>query len=207
LASALARSLGIELPDPMPRALEDAPSLEIDAAPSLSLTASPGEPGIATRRIAILVADGMAGNPIAEAVSKLTKAGAVTRLLSTRLGYVTDAGGTRFEIDATLENTPAVLFDALILPDGADAVEALSKDGRTLEFLKDQYRHCKTIWVLGESSKLLEKAGIFEVLPSGETDPGLILTASGEAEGAAEDFIAALGKHRHPQRDSDPPLI
>ena len=140
-------------------------------------------------------------------VEALTDAGAVTRLVSTRLGFVTDAEGARFEIDATLENTPAVLFDALVLPDGADAVEALSKDGHTLEFLKDQYRHCKSIWVIGASSKLLQKAGIFEVLPSGEQDPGLLVTPAAEADGAIESFIGAIGKHRHPQRDSDPPLI
>ncbi len=207
LANPLAKSLGLELPDAMPRAIDEVPRPEIDSAPSLSLMALPGEGGIATRNVAILVADGMTGAPIGKAVEALTKAGAVSRLLSTRLGFVTDRDGTRFEIDATLENTPAVLFDALVLPDGIEAVDALSKDGHTLEFLKDQYRHCKSIWVLGASSKLLQKAGIFEVLPSGAPDPGLLVTAAAEADSAIETFIAAIGKHRHPQRDNDPPLI
>lgn len=207
LASNLAKSLGMELPPAMPRAIEDIPSPEIDSAPSLSLMASPGEPGIATRKVAILVADGMTGDSIAQAVETLTKAGAVTRLVGARLGSVTDSGGTRFEVDATLENSPAVLFDALVLPDGEKAVSSLVNDGHALEFLRDQYRHCKTIWVLGESSKLLQKAGIVEVLPSGESDPGLLLTPSARAGAAINAFIAAIGKHRHPQRDSDPPLI
>ena len=207
LASNLAKSLGMELPPAMPRAIEDIPSPEIDSAPSLSLMASPGEPGIATRKVAILVADGMTGDSIAQAVEALTKAGAVTRLVGARLGFVTDSGGTRFEVDATLENSPAVLFDALVLPDGEKAVSSLVNDGHALEFLRDQYRHCKTIWVLGESSKLLQKAGIVEVLPSGESDPGLLLTPSARAGAAINAFIAAIGKHRHPQRDSDPPLI
>jgi catalase len=54
---------------------------------------------------------------------------------------------------------------------------------------------------------LLQKAGIFKVLPSGEPDPGLLLTPSAEADSAIDAFITAIGKHRHPQRDSDPPLI
>jgi catalase len=207
LASTLAKSLGIDLPDPMPRAIEEVPRAEIDSAPSLSLTASPGECGIATRQIAILVADGMTGAPIAMAVKGLTKAGAVTRLISTRLGFVTDNQGTRFEIDATLENTPAVLFDALVLPDGADAVDALSKDGHTLEFLKDQYRHGKSIWVMGESSKLLQKAAIVADVPSGDRDPGLLLAPAANAKTTLAQFIEAIGKHRHPQRESDPPRI
>jgi catalase len=207
LAATLAKSLGVELPEAMPRALEKVPTLEIDSAPSLSLTALPGVAGIATRKVAILVADGMIGAPIAKAVDALTKAGAVARLLSSRLGHVTDADGSRFEIDATLENTPAVLFDALVLPDGAEAVDALSKDGHTLEFLKDQYRHCKSIWAMGQSATLLQRAGISEILPGGEPDPGLLLTPAAKAGAALTEFIAAIGKHRHPQRDSDPPLI
>jgi catalase len=61
--------------------------------------------------------------------------------------------------------------------------------------------------VLGASKKLLQKAGIFENLPTGEQDPGLIVRSSAEAEGALEEFIGAIAKHRHPQRDCDPPLI
>jgi catalase len=207
LALPIAKALGLELPDPLPRAMARAPSAEIDSAPSLSLTALPGESGIATRKVAVLIADGMEGSSIASVVQALNSAGAVVRLLSGRLGTVAAADGAEFEIDATLENTPAVLFDALVLPDGIDAVNALSKDGHTLEFLKDQYRHCKSILVLGASSKLLKTAGIVEELPSGEPDPGLLVAQSRECDGVAESFIEAIAKHRHPARDTDPPLI
>jgi len=50
------------------------------------------------------------------------------RLLGSRLGTIKRADGGTFEMDATLENSPSVLFDALVLPDGADAAEALSKE-------------------------------------------------------------------------------
>jgi catalase len=99
-----------------------------------------------------------------------------------------------------------VLFDAMVLPDGAEGVAALGKDGHTLEFLKDQYRHCKTIVALGESVTLLERAGISSDLPTGEMDLGLIIAATAnEADPPA--FIEALANHRHPARDRDPPLI
>jgi hypothetical protein len=55
------------------------------------------------------------------------------------------------DIDISLEAAPAVLYDALVLPSGADAVTTLGGDGRTLEFIKDQYRHCKPTLALGES--------------------------------------------------------
>ena len=49
----------------------------------------------------------------------------------------------------------SVLYDALVLPEGAEAVDALRADGHTLEFIKDQYRHCKPILALGASEQLL----------------------------------------------------
>jgi catalase len=207
LAAELALDLGFELPDPMPRAIAKAPSPEIESSPALSLTFLPGDGSIATRKVAILLADGAEGSAISHIVDTLTEAGAVVRLLGRRLGAVRSAEGNPFEVDGTLENSPPVLFDALVLPDGIDAVERLVKDGHTLEFLKDQYRHGKTILVLGAASKLLKKAGIFEVLPSGEPDPGLLVAEPSGYEPATQRFVEAIARHRHPERDTDPPLI
>jgi catalase len=207
LAKAVATGLGLKLPKAMPRAINSPPAPEIVSSPPLSLMALPGDGGIATRKIAILVADGIEGESITGLVNALTKAGAVTRLLGSRLGSITSEDGETFEVDATLENSPAVLFDALVLPDGREAVDALASDGHSLEFLKDQYRHCKTILALGASSTLLEKAAIGSELPSGDKDPGLLMGSWGEGATGVDAFIAAIGKHRHPVRDTDPPLI
>ena len=111
------------------------------------------------------------------------------------------------EIDATLENSPAVLFDALVLPGGTEAVDALCLDGRTLEFVKDQYRHCKTILALGDSSRILGKAGIPLTLSSGDADPGLLVEGQEGTDANPQSFIAAVGRHRHVERDRDPPLV
>ena len=207
LATGLARDLGMELPEPMPRAIKTAPKAEVTASPALSLHALPGDGGIATRKIAILLADGIESEPITDLIEALTGAGAVTRLLGSRLGAVRSEEGEPLEIDATLENSPAVLFDALVLPGGSEAVEALCVDGHTLEFVKDQYRHCKTILALGDSSKILSKAGIPLTLASGDADPGLLIERPGGKGPNTQSFIAAIGRHRHVERDRDPPLV
>jgi catalase len=206
LASGLAKDLGIGLPEPMPRAMRQVPKPEISASPALSLKALPGDGSIATRKIAIVLADGVEQRPVAELIEALDGAGAVTRLLGSRLGMVRSEDGERLVIDATLENSPAVLFDALVLPGGSEAVDALCLDGRTLEFVKDQYRHCKTILALGGSSKILTKAGIPLTLRSGDADPGLLIEGR-DGEATAQSFIAAMGLHRHIERDRDPPLV
>jgi catalase len=207
LASDLAGDLGIELPEPMPRATKSISKPEITASPALSLRALPGAGGIATRKVAILVADGIEVDAISDLVEELNKAGAVTRILGVRLGTVSSKNGEPVQIDATLENSPAVLFDAVVLPAGSEAVDTLCLDGRALEFIKDQYRHCKTILALGDSSKVLAKAGIPLSPPSGDVDPGLLIEGQEGNDASAQTFIAAIALHRHVERDRDPPLV
>jgi catalase len=207
LASGLAKDLGIELPEPMPRAMKNVPKAEVSVSPALSLKALPGDGTIATRKIAIVIAEGVDAEQITDLMEQLNGAGAVTRLLGSRLGTVQSENGEALEIDATLENSPAVLFDALVLPGGNEAVDAMCMDGRTLEFVKDQYRHCKTILALGDSSKVLAKAGIPLTLPSGDADPGLLIEGQDGSETDAHSFITAIGRHRHLERDRDPPLV
>jgi hypothetical protein len=100
---------------------------------------------------------------------------------------------------------PAVLYDALVLSNGADAVKALRADGRTLEFIKDQYRHCKSIPALGESAELLQACGIDPTLPNAQADPGVLVAS--DAVSVTDDFVAAIAKHRHFARETDPPRV
>jgi catalase len=96
-----------------------------------------------------------------------------------------------------------------VLPDGDEAIAALAQDGHTMEFIKDQFRHCKTILALGASQQLLVKAqlpvSLDKSLAQGGT--GLIVAAAAEAGAAAQAFIAEMAKHRHFGREMDPPLI
>ncbi|HMF61059.1 MAG TPA: DJ-1/PfpI family protein, partial [Vicinamibacterales bacterium] len=131
--------------------------------------------------------------------------GAVPRFVSTTLGAVQPAAGNAIEVDVSLEAAPAVLYDALVLPDGDAAISALRADGRTLEFIKDQYRHCKPILALGAGEQLLRACGVDAALPDGEADPGLIIASDPSA--GTDDFIAAIARHRHFARETDPPRV
>jgi catalase len=76
-----------------------------------------------------------------------------------------------------------------------------------MELLKDQYRHCKTILAFGASSNLLEAAGVWTTLPSGEKDPGVLHYEEGNATKAVAAFADALAKHRHFERETLPPRV
>src|SRR5688572_20097005 len=160
LAESVAAGLGIrEMPEPMPKVVTRDVTPEVSVSPALSLLARPGDGSIRTRRVAILVADGCEGTSLVTLADHLTGEGAVPRFVATTLGSVQPATGEAIEVDVSLEAAPAVLYDALVLPDGDDAISALRADGRTLEFIKDQYRHCKPILALGAGEKLLRACG------------------------------------------------
>jgi catalase len=201
LGTAVALELGMEKPQPMPPALKRAPKGEVTVSRALSLTALPGSGGIRTRKVALVIAEGVKAEPLAMIVAALSAEGAVPILLSTRLGTIRSMDGQEFEVGATLENMPAVLFDALVLPDGEEGVSRLAKDGHVIDFLKDQYRHGKTIWVGAASAQLLDSASVTRALPSGDADPGLIFASPARWQDQIVQFIAALGKHRHPGRE------
>jgi catalase len=204
----VAAGLGIEpMPAPMPKVLQTDVTPEVTSSPALSLFARPGDGAVRARRVAIFVADGVAGNELRALADRLAAAGVVARFVGPRLGTAESANGDPIEVDMPLASAPSVLFDGLVLPDGADAVQRLAADGRALEFLKDQYRHCKPILALGAGSGLLTKAGIPDALPSGQPDPGLVRGQTEGREEIAEVFLDALAKHRHFDRETDPPRV
>jgi len=206
LAEAVATGLGMAVPEAQPTVLDEIPRGEIDTSDALSLFARPGDGTIKTRRIAILVAPDTTGNSIAALQEAITAAGAVPRLVGAKLGTVRTTDDVALEVDVTLETAPSVLFDALILPE-LGTPEGTGAPGHTLEFLKDQYRHCKTIMAIGTAATLLTDAGISVTLPSGEPDPGILIVESGHADESLTAFVAAVAKHRHFERQTDPPLV
>ena len=153
-----------------------------------------------------MVADGCEARSLKALVDRLTAAGAVVRFVGATLGPVTPAAGAAIEVDASFEATPSVLYDAIALPGGPSAVTKLKTDGRVLEFIKDQYRHCKPILAFGEGVHILAACGI----PTDVPDTGLIIAKAGAADAAKHaigKFVSAMAKHRHYDRETDPPRV
>ncbi len=207
LARGVADGLGMELPEPLPKAIKRAPRPEVSSSSALSLFARPGADGIMTRRVAILVADGVDARGVQALHEGLAQQGAVPRLVGIKLGPVSTAGGEPLDVEISMEAGPAVLYDAVVLPDGQAGIDALMQSGHAIEFLKDQYRHCKPILALGAAGALLDKAGIPPALPSGDEDPGVLRFGGGEGDAALAAFTAAMIKHRHFERETDPPMV
>ena len=198
LAARVADGLGMELPPALPRALEPPVRSEVDASPALSLLARPGDGSIAGRRVALIVADGADAATLQPIYDALVGAGAAPRYVGVKLGKV-KAGSTAIEIEATLETMPSPMWDAVVLDASANA---LAKVGAAVEFVKEQFRHCKAILAIGDVQALLAAAGI-DATPS---DAGFVVTSSGASAGkpAIAAFTKAIAQHKHYEREADP---
>jgi len=60
---------------------------------------------------------------------------------------------------------------------------------------------------LAEGADLVENAGAPSVLPSGEPDPGILVGRHATAGDLLPAFVQAVGKHRHFERQMDPPEL
>jgi catalase len=210
LAAKVGKGLGmLTMPEALPRAATEVATPEIMKSPALSLLHRPGDGSLAGRKVAILVAPGVEGDFVLSAQAALLEHGVVARIVGPHIGHIPTVSGDALDADASMENEPGFLFDALILADGAEAVAALSQDGHTMEFIRDQFRHCKPILCVGVARHLMRQAGLpismDKSMAQGGT--GLIVVDAGEGDGSLDAFMAAMQKHRHFGREMDPPLL
>ncbi|MEP6763426.1 MAG: catalase [Gemmatimonadaceae bacterium] len=208
LAQAVADELGFAVPAPQPRALNMQVESEVEVSSGLSLFSRPGETGVRTRRVALLVADGVNGTSLKSTYEQLLAAGAVPRIVGGKLGTVKSVSGSDVHVEITLETAPSVLWDAVVLPDGEEATAKLASMGQAVEFVRDQYRHCKPMMVFESSDALLTEARIPESLANGDEDPGIVKAKSSKNQRNASldlsGFMTALAKHRHYERELEP---
>ncbi|KKO47797.1 catalase [Arsukibacterium sp. MJ3] len=200
LAAEVAKGLGMEVPEAMPKAFIELSQPEVSISPSLSLTALPGECGIRSRQIAILIEDGVEQASLAELYNALIEAGAVVHFVGSRVGMFEGVNGEKIVANKSMENSPSVLFDALMLSDGIKSVQALASNVDTMAFVKDAFRHGKTILAIGAAKQLLEMAGIATV---NNSDHGILMTTSDELGEMTSEIIDAIAAHRHLSRESE----
>ncbi|WP_280522562.1 catalase [Pseudoxanthomonas indica] len=203
LAAQVASGLGMPLPEPMPRAFKGKLTPEVTASPTLSLLARPGEEGIRSRKIAAFVHAGSDVAALATLQAALTGAGASVRVVGPHVGTLQGEGGD-IDADASFENEPGFLFDAIAVIGGDQPVEALSGDGRVLEHLRDAYRHGKPLLATGMAARVLSMAGI-DV--EDDQDPAVVIAGDALSEEGVRPFVEAITAHRNFDRETDPSLV
>ncbi|CAJ1501986.1 catalase [[Mycobacterium] kokjensenii] len=204
LARDVAEQLGLIAPD-------EQPLDETGVSPALSqLNQIDTSPGIETRKIAVLAADGVDVVGVERFVAAMRDRGAVAEVLAPIAGgeLVGGSGGT-LGVDRAVTTVASVLYDAVIVPCGPDAVHTLTGDGYAMHFVTEAYKHLKVIGAFGAGLGLLPEAGI----PDRLADDGTVtvstgvVTTSAAAEDLNEDFFdafaAELAGHRVWARNAD----
>jgi len=200
LARKVAEPLGIGPPDARSaagqagfRAPAGKPPLE--AAPSLGSEGNGN--GIQTRKVAIVMAPGVELGAFKVIQQALLDAGATTKVVAAHLGFVASSSGQQVPVDHTFQAMPSVMFDAVLVPGGGASAQALAQDGDAVHFVLEAYRHCKPMCLIGESVELLRRAGV--ATDDAPAPAGVVIGTNEPTTRLqmAQDFIAALARHRH----------
>ncbi|MRD48562.1 catalase [Caenimonas koreensis DSM 17982] len=175
--------------------------LPIESSAALSMEANANVPAslaIATRKVAILVANGVEIGAMRAVQTALQDAGATCRIVADQLGSVATSSGQQLTVDHTFTNMPSIMFDAVLVPSGAASAELLQRNGAAVHYVLEAYKHCKAICLIGEAAALLHSVGITGD-GAGAAVPGVVIGTNDPAGRAqlAQDFIAAIARHRH----------
>lgn len=189
LARGVAKNVGVKLSDEqlsreLPKAVNG-----IDADPALSLYAN-GNQEIKSRRVALLVADGVSGKSVEAVCKALRKAGVHPQFFAPHLGSVMTDDKKEIMVQGSIEGNPSVTVDAVIVPEGKESVATLMADAHAKNYLCEAYMHLKAIGLPGDAQRMLEAAGLSKDME----DAGLL--AGESADKLMKPFIEAMRQHR-----------
>jgi len=195
LATEVAEGLGLPVPvmtavkGKIEKVAESLGVPRIDKSPALSME-NQKKDSIKTRRIGVLIGDGFDAADLQATKAAIEKAGGELVLISRRLGMVKGSDGQSVKVDKSAVTTGSFEYDAVFVPGGAPSVAVLKKDGDSLHFIQEAYRHCKAIGVTKEAAELLQAGGL------SASSPGVVVGAAG-GQDFPEKFIEAIAQHRH----------
>ena len=147
----------------------------------------------ATRKVAILAADGFNGSEVNQVLESFKSAGITAEFISHNRGVVTSSEGQQVEVNQTFLTADSVLFDAVYVAGGQESVDALMASKEPIYFVDEAYNHFKAIGAGKEGAMILSKAGIVSNDPASG-----IVAVTDKNSGSA--FIEAIAKHRHWKR-------
>ena len=182
LAARVAANLG--LPAPTAATVQTKPQT-LKASPALSqMNLLSGD--IKSRKVAILVANGVDAASVTAIKTVLEAQGAYGKVLGPTSSPVKTADGQSLPVDASMEGLPSVAFDAVWIAGGEASIKALSGDGVALHYVLEAYKHLKAIGVSPDAKVLIEALKLDE-------DAGLLV---GQDDATFQAFVAAIAQHR-----------
>ncbi|KAK7420385.1 catalase 1 [Neonectria punicea] len=188
----------------------------------------PQNPVVATRRVAVIIADGYDPIAFTAVCGALKGLKAVPMVIGPRRSTIfsasEDSSSDKGIVpDHHLEGQRSTMFDAIFIPGGAKSIETLSKNGRALHWIQEAFGHLKAIGATGEAVGLLNKAlQLPTVALSTDKDSDVVESygvvtlknaypeslkeigsVAKNAKGFVENFVYQISQHRCWQRELD----
>ncbi|KAF3769698.1 hypothetical protein M406DRAFT_105038 [Cryphonectria parasitica EP155] len=186
----------------------------------------PESPTIASRRVAILIADGYDSVAFKAVKTAVAAQGALPFIIGTKRSEIfaegqTETKGEGVRPDHHLEGFRSTMVDAVFVPGGRASVGTLKKNGRALHWVREAFGHLKAIGGTGEAVELLQAAfqlpGVqvssgaeavesYGVVTLGQASPesfGETVTIAKEAKSFVDQFFFSISQHRNWDRELD----
>lgn len=200
LAKKVSKNIGIEIPNDIDRPINQAIGQDVnvedfqpgpkknylDQSPALS-QANTKFKSIATRQIAVLVADGFDMESLKKMKDALEKEKAVVKIIAPHGGKVNCNTKMEHPVDASINTTESVLYDAVYIPGGEMSIKTLGENGKFIKFINEALKHCKAVAVSGEGAQLLDKTFAKYL----QDDKAIFRNAD------SKEFIKAIAHHRN----------
>jgi catalase len=192
LAAAVAANIGVEQPEP---------GTSNHGRRSPALSQADGPHAAATRKVAVLAADGVDAAALAPVLEGLEARGLQCEVLAPHDGELAAADGEPLTADRFLMTMASVLYDAVLVAPG----EQLLGNGEALHYVTEAFKHAKPVGAIGDGVRLLEAAELPGVrLANGDgvvEDAGVVTAANGDADAFTHAFAGAVAAHRHFDRE------
>jgi len=218
LATSVAFALGLHIPEipleslnnsiPADGKKEDYASLNpegsLSKSPALSMSGTIKD-SIETRKVAILAADGVNEKSLSKVKDALIAAGAVVHIIAPRLADIISEEDKRITPDESFLTAASVLYDAVYVPGGTNAVATLEAEADAIHFLNQAFKHCKAIAADWQAIQVLESTYFYKKLPvehSEETAFSEGVYLSDDADKLADVFKNMIAKHRFWERET-----
>ena len=203
LAGKVSKGIGVKIPNAIEGPINQSIGADADVAkfqppkkkiyldkdPALSQANTKFE-SIATRQIAVLMADGFSRSDFMKMADALKQEGAMVKVVAPHGGTIKDESGKEQKVDASIVTTESVLYDAIYVPGGKDSIRALKAQAKFTKFINEALKHCKAIAADHEGVELLEATYVSEF----KDDEAICINVE------PAKFMKAIAKHRNWKR-------
>jgi catalase len=125
-------------------------------------------PGLKTKVVACLVADGSDAAAVRSLQKAVAAAGADLKIVAPKIGGAIASDGSMIEADFQLAGGPSVLFDTVYLSLSKEGATLLSTESAAVAWVHDAFAHLKVIGAASAAKPLLDAAGVVK-------DAGILL--------------------------------